>query len=277
MPELPEVETIRTGLEPVLMGKIIAEVLLRRPDLRIPFPPFMVEVLSGTRIEHLGRRSKYLLLALSNQQTLIIHLGMSGKIIYHPTPPAAPYGKHDHVVFKFEGGQELVYNDARRFGLMTLCPTSDLPQHALFIHLGVEPLEDDFTPAQFYAQLQKKKSAIKQVIMDASVVVGVGNIYASESLFRSNIHPSLPANLLTKKQVATLQKNIRVVLQEAIASGGSTLRDYVRSDSGLGYFQHNFRVYGRENSPCITCGTWIERIVQQGRSTFFCPQCQGKR
>ncbi len=289
MPELPEVETIRKGLEHSLAGKTLRHVELRRPDLRIPFPPMFREQLEGRTIAAIRRRAKYLLVDTcrpgecrepdavmrrhDNDLTLIIHLGMSGRILLHEKPPAHP-GKHDHVILTFTDGSAMVFNDARRFGLMTLCPTSELAAHPLFAHLGPEPFSKAFSTAYLYDALRTRSVAIKQAIMDAGVVVGVGNIYASEVLFRCRISPLRKANKVTKKELPALMRAIRSILREAIASGGSTLRDYVRSDGGLGYFQHRFQVYGRENKPCYVCGDAIKRKVQQGRSTYYCPACQ---
>lgn len=271
MPELPEVETVRRGLEPALTGQTIRSVELRRKDLRIPFPVDMRTRLEGAAILTVRRRSKYLLVE-TGKDTLIIHLGMSGRILLEKHGYLAK--KHDHVLLGFSDGTLLVFNDARRFGLMTLCPTAELDNHKLFAELGPEPLSDDFSAEYLHSALKARNSPIKTALMDAKLVVGVGNIYASESLFRSFIHPARKTSSLTKKEASLLVPTIREVLQEAIDSGGSTLRDYVRSDGDLGYFQHKFRVYGRENKPCLTCATPIERLQQQGRSTFFCPRCQ---
>ena len=276
MPELPEVETVCRGLRQSIIGQTIAQIEYLRPDLRIPFPDHFQEQLEGKTIRAIRRRSKYILIELDNSLLWIIHLGMSGKVLLVDELPEQP-AKHDHVLVRFENDSGLIYNDARRFGLMTLIETASLPSHPLFVRLGPEPLENNFTPDYLYSKLQNKTSPIKQVIMDSHVVVGVGNIYACESLFRSNIAPQTPANSIDRKKTGQLTQHIKKVLEEAIASGGSTLRDYVRSDGDLGYFQHRFAVYGRENEPCPHCQTPIQRIKQQGRSSFYCPQCQSKK
>lgn len=273
MPELPEVETVRRGLEESIKNKKIAKVILRRKDLRAPFPKDFAKNLTGRKIKNINRRSKYLVIELDSEFALVAHLGMSGKILIVDKLPKNP-AKHDHVLIEFSDGSGIIYNDARRFGLMTLVDKKSLDKHSLFKDLGPEPLSENFTPDILFNALRKKTSPIKTSIMDAHIVVGVGNIYACESLFRSQISPETKANKINKNELGLLVKNIRNVLNEAIDSGGSTLRDYVRSDGGLGYFQHKFNVYGREKEPCYTCGSAIKRIKQQGRSTFYCPECQ---
>ncbi len=272
MPELPEVETVCRGLESAIKGHTIASVALRRKDLRTPFPRGFAAALEGQRITHINRRAKYILIHLANKTVLIIHLGMSGTLLIHRKEPAPK--KHDHVLFALSGNLWLVFNDARRFGLMDIAPESALPTHRLFKGLGLEPLEKAFTGPALHAMLKGKKAPIKTAIMDQRLVVGVGNIYASESLFMTGVNPRRAAGKLTPNECEALSGSIKKVLKSAIASGGSTLRDYVRSTGDSGYFQHEFKVYGREDAPCLTCGNPVQRIVQQGRSTFFCPQCQ---
>jgi len=273
MPELPEVETVRRGLEPNIKGKKINDIILRRKDIRIPIPEDLSESFSGNIIKSVGRRSKYLLLDAGLEDYLIIHLGMSGKLLYH-AEENTDYLKHDHVIINFEDKSSIVFNDARRFGLVTTANIAELGEHKLFKHLGPEPLTGDFTAEYLKNKFKKKNVAIKQAIMDSKNLVGVGNIYAAESLFRSKINPITPANKVSFPKLKLLTENIKQVLEAAIESGGSTLRDYVRSDGDVGYFQHNFNVYGKENEPCLICATNIKRIVQQGRSTFYCPKCQ---
>lgn len=273
MPELPEVETVRTGLEKSLKGKVIKKTTLRRKNLRIPFPKNLSKNLEGRRIINIRRRAKYLIIELDNENALIMHLGMSGKILVKNSKPEN-LNKHDHVIIEFNGGKTLIYNDARRFGLVTLCKKTELEKHKLLSALGPEPLSNEFNEVVLFNSLKKKTAPIKNVIMDSHVVVGVGNIYACESLFRSGISPIKKACDVPKKKVSELVKNIRDVLNEAIASGGSTLRDYVRSTGDSGYFQHKFQVYGREGKACFACHKPIKRIKQQGRSTFYCPNCQ---
>ncbi len=273
MPELPEVETIRRGLNLSIKDKEISHAETMRPNLRIPFPIDFCERLEGQKITKISRRSKYLLITLDSQDVWIIHLGMSGKVTVLEQAPEQ-LAKHDHVMVEFTDGSVLLYNDARRFGLMDLCKKNELNDHTLFKQLGPEPLTDNFNIDYFRPTLLKKHTPIKNTIMDSHVVVGVGNIYACESLFRSKISPTRNASSLNKKETDLLIKNIKDILTEAIASGGSTLRDYVQSSGEMGYFQHRFSVYGREGEDCITCRCTIQRIKQQGRSTFFCTTCQ---
>lgn len=272
MPELPEVETVCRGLSDSILHQTITHVTLHRKNLRIPFPENFTETLTGQTIESINRRSKYILLTLTNGWIWIIHLGMSGRVVVTDHQP--PLQKHDHVVVTFNDNLTLTYHDPRRFGLMTLCPQNALDTHPLFCDLGVEPLLESCTGELLYQQLHPRRISIKQAIMNAHILVGVGNIYACESLFRSKILPTRLAYTITKTEANSLMKQIKEVLQEAIESGGSTLRDYMRSSGDLGYFQHQFHVYGREGKPCISCKQPIERIVQQNRSSFFCPKCQ---
>ncbi len=273
MPELPEVETVCRGLEQSILGKTIEQVEVMRPDLRIPFPDNLAESLHDQAITTITRRSKYILMTLSNQLVLIMHLGMSGKILIREDEPETIH-KHDHLLIRFSDDSWLIFHDPRRFGLVTLANAVNINEHPLLAHLGPEPLSNDFTVDYLYSQLKQKHTPIKHAIMDASLVVGVGNIYASESLFRAGVRPTRACNKVTKPEVVKLVASIREVLQEAIASGGSTLRDYVRSDGDLGYFQHRFNVYGRADKPCLVCTTPIKQIKQQNRSSFYCPNCQ---
>jgi len=273
MPELPEVETVKRGLEPEIKNKTISGIILRREKIRIPIPADLSEKFSGRKIHSVNRRSKYLLIDAGIEDYLVIHLGMSGKLLYNANSDGE-FEKHDHVIINFTDDSRLVFNDARRFGLVTTVHKSEIESHKLFNHLGPEPLTDDFDASYLKAKLANKQVPIKQAIMDSANLVGVGNIYAAESLFRSNINPKRKAGEISLKRLEILCTNIKQVLLEAIESGGSTLRDYVRSDGDVGYFQHNFNVYGRENEPCVICSTNIKRITQQGRSTFYCPSCQ---
>ena len=282
MPELPEVETVRRGLLPVMEGKRIEEAILNRDGLRWPFPADMAKRLTGARILGLRRRSKYILADLSTDETLLIHLGMSGRMLisggvigefHHPTPVPQ---KHDHVIFNMEGGARIAFNDARRFGAMDLLETASHESHPLLAVIGPEPLGNQFDASYLAGRLAGKKSPIKTVLLDQHIVAGLGNIYVCEVLFRAGIHPQRLAGDLSQMEIAALVPIIRDVLTEAIEAGGSSLKDYRQADGDLGYFQHSFRVYGREGQPCVTigCGHPIERIVQAGRSSFFCPQCQ---
>lgn len=282
MPELPEVETVRRGLAPVMEGERIVTVDVRRDGLRWPFPEQMAERLTGARVMRLGRRSKYLLVELDRAETLIVHLGMSGRMLisgfnlgkFHHDHPAPE--KHDHVVFDMENSARVTFNDPRRFGAMDLCSTADLEAHKLIRVLGPEPLGNDFNEDYLVARLAGKNTAIKTALLDQGIIAGLGNIYVCEVLFRAGIHPAQKAATISAKRVAGLVPIIREVLSEAIKSGGSSLKDYRQADGDLGYFQHSFQVYGREGEPCVIpdCKGKIARIVQGGRSSFYCGQCQ---
>ncbi|MEO9822934.1 MAG: bifunctional DNA-formamidopyrimidine glycosylase/DNA-(apurinic or apyrimidinic site) lyase [Paracoccaceae bacterium] len=282
MPELPEVETVRAGIDPVMTGATISRAGVRRPDLRWPFPDRMAERLSGAKVLGLRRRSKYILVDLSTAETLIIHLGMSGRILisgdslgqFHHLHPAPE--KHDHVVFDMDNGARITFNDPRRFGAMDLGDTSTLEEHWLIRDIGPEPLGNAFDEKYLIERLKTRNSPIKTVLLDQKLVAGLGNIYVCEVLHRTGISPSRKASRISSERVATLVPAIRSVLAEAIAAGGSSLRDYKQADGELGYFQHTFRVYDRESAPCPTpaCNGHIARIVQSGRSSFYCPSCQ---
>jgi formamidopyrimidine-DNA glycosylase len=286
MPELPEVETVRRGLEPVLRGAVLTHVLARRPDLRFPLPDDFKGRLEGATIEVLARRAKYLLARLDTGETLVMHLGMTGRFdieaggavsapgaFAHPAPAGA---KHAHVVFDTDGGARITYSDARRFGFMGLIPTAHLAEHPWFRGMGPEPLGPDFSAAGLAAALEGRSQAIKTLLLDQRIVAGLGNIYVCEALHRAHISPTKAGGKVTRAKLATLVETIRVVLEEAIEAGGSTLRDFAATDGALGYFQHRFRAYGREDEPCLTpaCRGVIRRQVQGGRSTFYCPVCQ---
>lgn len=282
MPELPEVETVKAGIAPVMEGRVIARAEVNRPDLRWPFPDQMAERLNGKRVLGLRRRSKYILVDLDSGETLLIHLGMSGRMLisghtigqfYHPHPAPA---KHDHVVFHMDDGARITFNDARRFGAMDLMETATQDDHWLIRDLGPEPLGNAFNESYLIERLKGRNTPIKSALLDQRIVSGLGNIYVCEVLFRAGIHPARKAGQISAKRIATLVPLIRDVLSEAIAAGGSSLRDYRQSDGELGYFQHVFQTYDREGEPCVTpgCDRKIARIVQSGRSSFFCPQCQ---
>lgn len=278
MPELPEVETTRRGLLQATKGQRITAVEVRRYDLRTPIPQNLMETLVGARITDVRRRAKYLLIDLDCGQILLAHLGMSGSFVVVPGEGYYPR-THDHVLITLKNGNKMVFHDPRRFGLMELLPTGTEAIHTLLKNLGPEPLLEGFTPRYLAAQLKRRTGAIKPVLMDQKLVVGVGNIYASESLYLCGLHPSLPAHGLAPKAAAIIDA-IQVTLKAAIDSGGSTLRDYVGTQNEGGYFQHHFNVYGREGQPCFRCATFIETSVQAGRATYWCPQCQplrGKR
>ncbi|NEX46364.1 bifunctional DNA-formamidopyrimidine glycosylase/DNA-(apurinic or apyrimidinic site) lyase [Pseudotabrizicola algicola] len=282
MPELPEVETVRRGLLPVMEGQRITQATVNRDGLRWPFPANMAARLSGVRVNALRRRSKYILADLSSDETLLIHLGMSGRMLisgqtfgsFHHDHPAPQ--KHDHVVFDMEGGARVIFNDARRFGAMDLMPTAGADSHLLLAVLGPEPLGNGFDEAYLQARLRGRNTPIKSALLDQQIIAGLGNIYVCETLFRAGIAPQTKAGALSDGQVAGLIPIIRDVLAEAIEAGGSSLRDYRQADGELGYFQHSFQVYGREGQPCVApgCDATIGRIVQSGRSSFYCPSCQ---
>ncbi|MFQ5623242.1 MAG: bifunctional DNA-formamidopyrimidine glycosylase/DNA-(apurinic or apyrimidinic site) lyase [Paracoccaceae bacterium] len=286
MPELPEVETVRRGLEPVIAGRVIESAEVRRPDLRRPLPERMAERLRGRRVRQVRRRSKYILADLSGGETLIIHLGMTGRILvsttndrtapgefHHPQP--APE-KHDHVILHMEDGSRVTFNDARRFGMMDLCPTETLDAHVLLAGLGPEPLGNAFNADYLHDRLSGRRTPVKSALLDQTVVAGLGNIYANEALWRAAISPRRQACNIGWKRCERLVPAIRDVLSEAIAAGGSSLRDHRRTNGELGYFQHSFAVYGREGQPCSRpgCDGRIARIAQTGRSSFYCPACQ---
>ena len=282
MPELPEVETVRRGLEPVLAGRVLAEVIQRRPDLRWPLPDRFDERLQGREVLHLRRRSKWILLDLNGGETWMVHLGMSGKmlidgagtvdLVHERTAP----DKHDHLIVTTDAGVRITYNDARRFGAMDLFSTSDLDTHPHLAALGPEPLGNAFSADVLAAAFKGRNSPIKSTLLDQRNVCGLGNIYVCEALFRSGIHPTRLAGSISMKRIEPLTREIKDTLSEAIDAGGSSLRDYRQADGELGYFQHSFKVYGREGKPCVTpgCKGAIRRIVQSGRSTFYCPKCQ---
>ena len=286
VPELPEVETVRRGLEPVLSGARLARVEARRPNLRFPLPDGFVQQLTGARILGLERRAKYILAPLDRGQTLIMHLGMSGRFeIARPAGSsrpgefhyaADPDPKHAHVVFGTEAGETVTYYDPRRFGYMSLIPSQELGAHPWFAGLGPEPLSDDFSPEHLARAFEGRKQGPKTLLLDQRIVAGLGNIYVCEALHRARISPFKPAGRISRPRVARLVETIREVLLEAIAAGGSTLRDYAAADGALGYFQHRFRVYDREGQPCPNpgCDGNVARKVQSGRSTFYCPKCQ---
>jgi formamidopyrimidine-DNA glycosylase len=282
MPELPEVETVRRGLLPVMEGQIITLAEVNRPDLRWPLPEGMADRLTGKRVLSLRRRSKYILADLSSGETLLIHLGMSGRMLisgatvgaFHHDHPAPQ--KHDHVVLHMEGGARITFNDARRFGAMDLMDTATADEHPLLASIGPEPLGNGFDDKYLVARLKDRNTPIKSALLDQHLVAGLGNIYVCETLYRAGINPKRKAGQIAAPRVAALVPIIRSVLAEAIEAGGSSLRDYRQADGELGYFQHSFQVYGREGEPCRTpgCTATIARIVQSGRSSFYCPQCQ---
>jgi len=276
MPELPEVETVRQGLIPVMEGQVIENADVRRPDLRWPFPPKMAQRLSGQTVQRLGRRSKYILCDLASGETLLIHLGMSGRMLIQRPEQRGEPEKHDHVIFDMASGVRVVFNDTRRFGAMDLCKTDELADHKFLAGLGPEPLGNEFDEDYLVAALKTRNAPIKSALLDQKLIAGLGNIYVCEALWRAHILPTRKASSLSRQKSASLVPVIREVLADAIAAGGSSLKDFRQADGELGYFQHSFASYGREGMACRTpdCKGLIARIVQSGRSTFYCPRCQ---
>lgn len=279
MPELPEVETIRRGLAAKLEGRRFKRVEVRRRDLRIPLPADFASRLEGRRVEDLSRRGKYILVTLDDGQVLIAHLGMSGRLIITDGRAGEPL-PHEHVIFETDDGTTIGFYDARRFGLLTLTREAELARHPLLAALGPEPLSNAFDGPVLAAALRHKTTPIKAALLDQRVVAGLGNIYACESLFRAGISPRRLAKSVQGRRAARLASAIRGVLSDAIAAGGSSLRDYRQASGELGYFQHQWAVYGREGEPCPGCDCRLERtggirrIVQAGRATFHCPKRQ---
>ena len=280
MPELPEVETVRLGLTGVLAGRRIARAEAHRPDLRVPLPENFAARLLGRRIEGLDRRAKYLLIRLDDGWTWIVHLGMSGRMTTGRTGALSPIDIHDHVVIATEDDAEVRFRDPRRFGLMTLVRTDEASMHPLLAGLGPEPLSADFNGTVLAAALKGKRTPIKAALLDQRVVAGLGNIYVCEALFQSGISPKRLAGRVQGARAEALVTAIKAVLKRAIAAGGSSLRDHRQPSGELGYFQHSFTVYDREGKPCPGCrcdaadgvgkSGGIRRIVQGGRSTFYC-------
>lgn len=273
MPELPEVETVRRGLAPALEGRVLTKVVARRSDLRRPLPENFAARLEGRRVIKIARRAKYLLFHLDDGTVLLGHLGMSGRLTV--TRGTVTPGRHTHVLFE-AGDITVAYDDPRRFGLFDLTDEAGLASHPLLKDLGPEPLGNEFSGPVLSAALAGRRSPIKALLLDQRVVAGLGNIYICESLFRARISPRRLGASVAGARAERLAPAIRDVLNEAIAAGGSSLRDYVQASGELGYFQHNFSVYGREGAPCVSGkpSHVVRRVVQSGRSTFYCPKCQ---
>ncbi|MCA3564712.1 MAG: bifunctional DNA-formamidopyrimidine glycosylase/DNA-(apurinic or apyrimidinic site) lyase [Methylocystis sp.] len=292
MPELPEVETVRRGLQPVMEGRRILSATANRADLRFPFPERFAVRLAGRTIISMGRRAKYLMADLDDGEVLVMHLGMTGRFLIEQSGAIQAPGEfaqtihrlplHDHVVFEMEGGARITYNDVRRFGFMDLIPRTAIATHPLTKDIGIEPLGNELTPERLAAFFSGKAAPLKAALLDQRQIAGLGNIYVCEALFRAGLSPRRAAGSIIRKDGAPtararkLTDEIRLVLQEAIEAGGSTLRDFAHADGSLGYFQHRFKVYDREGDPCPnpSCAGVVERIVQSGRSTFFCATCQ---
>jgi formamidopyrimidine-DNA glycosylase len=290
VPELPEVETVRLGLEPAMVGARLAAIDQRRPDLRFPFPERFAERLTGRRVEGLRRRAKYLIADLDGADLLVMHLGMSGSFRIEnaggPIPCAPALGgepkrsAHDHVTFQLSTGARIVYNDPRRFGFMQLIPRPEFAAHPLFRNIGIEPLGGELDGAALARLFAGRMAPLKTVLLDQSLIAGLGNIYVCEALHRAGLSPRRPAASLVRKdggpskRATLLADVIREVLNEAVAAGGSSLRDHRQTNGALGYFQHSFRVYDRADQPCARCGGLVRRIAQSGRATFYCGGCQ---
>jgi formamidopyrimidine-DNA glycosylase len=277
MPELPEVETIRRGLDRALSGRIIRDVCISETRLRRKVDAQRLKLFTvGQTIEKVDRRAKYLLCRLSNQATLILHLGMSGRILLCDN--SLPLEKHDHIQFRLDDGRDLRFRDPRRFGLVDAVANDELANHSLFANLGIEPFDPACTPQFLLERSRRLTKPIKNFLMDGTIIVGIGNIYANEALFRARINPQRAAGKLKLQEWKKLLKAVQKTLELAIAAGGTTLNDFHDSDGAMGYFQQQLLVYGREREACHVCGKRIKRIVQAGRSTFYCRQCQaGKR
>lgn len=278
MPELPEVETVRRGLIPRLVGRRITRLLQRRRDLRVPLPKRFAARVEGRRVLGIDRRAKYLLVRLDDGQTLIVHLGMSGRLTLHDAESATahPLGRHDHVVIETDEGWQVRFNDARRFGLMLLASNEGLQRHKLFKGLGPEPLDPTFDGSSLASRLKGRRTPIKAALLDQKTLVGIGNIYACEALFLSGISPRRSAHTVQGERATRLVAALKEVLLRSIDDGGSTLRDHVQPGGELGYFQTRFKVYDRAGILCPTpgCGRTVRRLVQSGRSTFYCAGCQ---
>ena len=274
MPELPEVETVRRGLALKITGRRIVKAELRRPDLRRPFPPELGERLAGAKIGALGRRGKYILIELDADGLLLLHLGMSGRITVGDA--AVPEARHDHVVLTLDDGAVVRFNDARRFGTLDYLRRSEAARHPLLAGLGPEPLGPDFDSAYLARKLAGRMTSVKSALLDQRIVAGLGNIYVCEALYRAQLSPRRLAATIGKGRAGRLVAAVRAVLEEAIAAGGSSLRDYVQANGELGYFQHRWAVYAHEGDPCpgCDCAEGVRRIVQAGRSTFFCAKRQ---
>ena len=286
MPELPEVETVRLGLQPALAGARLKRVEARRPDLRFPLPDGFMQKLTGARIDRLDRRGKYLLAPLDRGLTLVMHLGMTGRFEIEGDETLTRPGafvraafvdqKHAHIVFHTDTGARVTFFDPRRFGFMDLVETASLEQHTWFAGMGPEPLGEGFNADYLASAFSGRRQGAKTLLLDQKIVAGLGNIYVCEILHRAKVSPLKDAGLIGRGKCADIIKSTRSVLIEALAAGGSTLRDFAGADGALGYFQHSFEAYGREGQPCTNkrCRGTVERLVQGGRSTFYCRQCQ---
>ena len=274
MPELPEVETVVRGIRPYLENKSIKDLKVYSPKLRYLIPKSLKKECLNSKITNVQRKAKYILIELDKEKLIVIHLGMTGKLIVKKAQSKLTLSKHDHVVFTLNNGNSLIFNDVRKFGMLDLIDQNQIPSYKFFKKLGFEPLEKEFNLKAFQGILENRNKSIKSTIMDSNLIVGVGNIYANEALFKSGIHPERTANNLSLEEMKSLRAEIIKTLKAAIKAGGSTLKDFANEKGESGYFQFNFKVYGRSGEPCFKCKTHIERIKQNGRSSFVCPQCQ---
>jgi formamidopyrimidine-DNA glycosylase len=282
MPELPEVETVKRGLEPFLLGQVLTDIQIRSDKLRFLIPKAELKSLKNSKIISVTRRAKYILIDFEDKKTLISHLGMTGSFLVFPKKSInfPVLDRHHHVVLTLDNDTRIIYRDPRRFGLLDVVPSHDVIEHKLIHHLGPEPLDTEWTGQQLFDALRKRSGPIKTSLMDQKIVVGVGNIYASEALYLSKIHPEKPADTLTKKQCDAVVKVTKFILKKSIKNGGSTLQDYRHVGGDVGEFQSHFSVYDKEGEACPNCTCsmqktgGIQRIVQSGRSSFFCPKYQ---
>ena len=274
MPELPEVQTVLQGLRPIMDKKTINYIETRRKNLRYPFHEKMEEMCSGARVESMQRLSKYIIIRLSSGKSLISHLGMSGKYSIIKSGDNTPLEKHDHFIIHMTSGDKVIYNDPRRFGFLIMINTADEGTEPHLKKLGVDPSTNALTPDYLKTKLLARKTNIKTALLDQSIIAGLGNIYVCEALWRAKINPTTPTQDIPVKKIPILTQHIIDVIDEAIKAGGSSLKDYRQADGAMGYFQHTFSVYGQEKEPCKICKSAILRIIQAGRSTFYCPKCQ---
>lgn len=272
MPELPEVENLVRQLKSSIQDNVICSAMVLSPTLRQPISGDLSKNTTNAKINEIRRRAKYIIIDLDNDYSLVIHLGMTGRI--NIIKGSYKEQKHDHIIMQLSDDVKMLYNDPRRFGLVLLVSTIDLAQHQLFNHLGLEPLTEEFDSNYLLSNLKNKKSSIKNALMNNQIIVGVGNIYASEALFLAHIRPNRLSNSISKNEAELLVNAIKKILQQAIDSGGSSIRDFVSIDNNKGGFQKLFKIYGKKGQPCVICGSVIEKIIQAGRSSFFCPECQ---
>ncbi len=288
MPELPEVETIARGIKPYLENQVISNIKILSPKLRYTLPTQLKKDTLNTKILLVKRKAKYIQIFLDNQNLVIIHLGMTGRLLIQVQDTkdkgipldqifqnqVKTLSKHDNLIFQLKNGTSLIFNDVRKFGMIDLISESQIDNYKFFKKLGLEPLEKEFSLKAFKEIISKRNKSIKSVIMDANLIVGIGNIYANEALFNSGIHPERISSNLNNQEIKSLRLEIIKILKAAIKAGGSTLKDFANEKGQSGYFQFSFKVYGRSGEPCVVCKTHIERIKQNGRSSFLCPQCQ---